>query len=521
MLFNSTEFLLIFLPIVLIGFYLLRITRKTNNLIFFIIFSSLVFYAWWNVYYLALILFSITINFIISRLISYLFNNTIAKQYLLILGISINLSILAYYKYANFFIETLNDLNFVSLEALEIILPLGISFFTFQQIAYLIDLYYGRADKVSFLKFTLFVTFFPQLIAGPIVHHSQVMSQYNNLGKKNKKILENLSIGIFFIGIGLFKKVFIAEKLSYWSDLTFYSVKLGTPITFIDSWSGLICFSLQIYFDFSAYSDMAIGLARLFGIDLPINFNSPYKSNNIIDFWRRWHITLSSFLKNYLYIPMGGNRKGVFRKNVNLFTVMFLGGLWHGANWNFIFWGVLHGFYLIINNLLIYIFGKSKNEGFINIFFRRMTTFLFVSLAWVFFRTDSFIESVEFFKSLFGFNGFILPSHYKDFLGLNADYFINMGFKFGTVYTYGGGMQIIWIILLMILVMFFPNSQSLIPTYLKYKNKIKEKNYFIATRIEILLRPSIFTGLISGIFMIVLIIKLLQGEQGEFIYFQF
>jgi len=328
------------------------------------------------------------------------------RRMLLTIGIVANLALLGYYKYANFFVNTVNDLTGTSFNLDNIILPLAISFFTFQQIAYLVDAYQRKTEEHSFLHYALFVTFFPQLIAGPIVHHGEMMSQFSkpetfrfNPGK--------MELGLTIFSLGLFKKVLLADGIARYSSPVFQAAFAGDTITVIEAWIGALGYSFQLYFDFSAYSDMAIGIALMFGICLPVNFMSPYKAVNIIDFWRRWHMTLSRFLRDYLYFPLGGNRKGKARRYANLMITMLLGGLWHGAGWTFALWGGLHGGYLILNHawhhvrrLLGHDLEKSTVWGRT---LARGITFLAIVVGWVYFRADNFESANYILSTMFGF----------------------------------------------------------------------------------------------------------------------
>lgn len=317
------------------------------------------------------------------------------QLFFLVFGVGLNLLLLMYFKYAFFILENLKWLFSIELGFIQLILPLGISFFTFQQITYLVDTYKGITKNNSFYDYALFVLFFPQLIAGPIVHHAQMLSQFS---KPETFIFKwkNFALGISIFVFGLSKKMLIADPLSENVGLIYANL---SNLSSLDAWLGVISYSMQIYFDFSGYSDMAIGLAFLFGIRLPINFNSPYKAENIIDFWRRWHITLSTFLKDYIYIPLGGSRCGTVRRLVNLMVTMLLGGLWHGAGWAFVIWGALHGFYLIINHLY-----RKLNIESNHYFYKsgcRLVTFLAVAVAWVFFRSTSLDEAMQIFQMMF------------------------------------------------------------------------------------------------------------------------
>jgi D-alanyl-lipoteichoic acid acyltransferase DltB (MBOAT superfamily) len=271
--------------------------------------------------------------------------NTLSKKLLFQIGILFNISLLAYYKYMDFFIENTNILLNTNIELIHLALPLAISFFTLQQVAFLVDSYEGLVEEKDFLDYAIFVSFFPQLIAGPIVHHAEMMPQFSSKWNMLKNY-KNISAGLFIFSIGLFKKVVIADQFAQWANAGFNNAQV---LNLLEAWATSLSYTFQMYFDFSGYTDMAIGAALLFNIKLPINFNSPYKATSIQDFWRRWHITLSRFLRDYIYIPLGGNRRGEFRTYSNLMVTFLLGGLWHGAGWTFVFWGFLHGVALVLH----------------------------------------------------------------------------------------------------------------------------------------------------------------------------
>ena len=348
MLFTSPEFLFAFLPLVYVVFLALRRTTGHGAAVGWLTLSSMVFYAWWSATFLSLLIAFMCLNYGAGRAIE---NSAGARRAALAsAAILFNLALLFYFKYANFFLDVAADLGVAPRTALQIVLPLGISFFTFQKIAYIADIYSGHARSAPFLDFALFVFFFPQLIAGPIVHHAQVTPQYERLGEPGdrRSAASDLAIGLTLVLIGLFKKVVIADQIARYAAPAFApgAQELGALI----AWQGALCYTVQLYFDFSGYSDMAIGLARMFGVRFPANFDSPYRATDIIAFWRRWHITLSRFLRDYVYIPLGGNRAGPARRYVNLFITMLVGGLWHGAGWTFVVWGALHGAYLLVNH---------------------------------------------------------------------------------------------------------------------------------------------------------------------------
>ena len=416
MLFNSFEFIFVFLPVVLLVFYALGRAGKREASLYWLVLASLFFYGWWKPEYLYLIIGSILFNYWIGNLLSAKSHQPAYRRTMLTLGIGVNLASIGYFKYANFFVDNINTAFGSSYHIDTILLPLAISFFTFQQIAYLVVAYRGETREHSFRNYALFVTFFPQLIAGPIVHHKEMLPQF--MTKDAKRFSSNnLMIGLTIFIIGLFKKVVIADGVAPYSDTVFAMAKAGETVHFLEAWVGATAYSLQLYFDFSGYSDMAIGIARMFGIKLPINFNSPYKSLNIIDFWRRWHITLSRFLRDYLYFSLGGNRKGPTRRQVNLMTTMLLGGLWHGAGWTFIVWGGLHGLYLVINHgwqnirlKLAQKTGKTLGQSsMISRFFARTLTLLCIIVAWVYFRAENLAEAHHILAGMVGMNGIILP----------------------------------------------------------------------------------------------------------------
>ena len=398
MLFNSYEFIFLFLPITFFVYFYLNSKRLTEISKGFLVFSSLFFYSWWNIIYLPIILVSMLFNYVIGNTLSSSeTKKSFNKKVILTFGIVSNLALLVYFKYADFFIDNLNSAAGTEIPLLHLALPLAISFFTFQQIAYLVDSYRQETKEYDFLNYALFVTFFPQLIAGPIVHHKEMMPQFANVRNK-VKIYKNIALGLFIFSLGLFKKVVIADTFAAWATKGF---DLSTSLNFFEAWITSLSYTFQLYFDFSGYTDMAIGIALLFNIKLPINFNSPYKALDIQDFWRRWHITLSRFLRDYIYIPLGGNKKGKFRTYNNLLATFILGGFWHGAGWTFIFWGFLHGFALIIHRLWSSIgFKLPKVIAWI-------ITFNFVNIAWVFFRAKEWDDAIKVLSGMIGLNGII------------------------------------------------------------------------------------------------------------------
>lgn len=402
MLFNSYVFILAFLPVALILYHALHRYANARAAIASLVLMSLAFYGWWSPKYLPLLLVLMAVNFTIAQQIARrrLLQPKLARL-LFITGITINLGALGYYKYANFFVDNVNQLFGFDLVLATIILPIGISFFVFQKIAFLVDVHRGKVTSFNWLDFALFVMFFPQLIAGPIVHHSEVMPQFAD----PKPFKPNyFALGLTLFIIGLSKKVLLADTAATYASPQFDAVAAGAVLSLQSAWSAALAYTAQLYFDFSAYSDMAVGLGLLFGIRLPINFNSPYKSISIIEFWHRWHITLSRFLRDYLYIPLGGNRHGKVRRYINLFVTMALGGLWHGAGWTFLIWGMLHGSYLMINHAwrgMMEKFGQTQTSPGVRLIYAALT-FLAVVVAWVFFRAANVETALSILASMAG-----------------------------------------------------------------------------------------------------------------------
>ncbi|HWX20987.1 MAG TPA: MBOAT family protein [Candidatus Binatia bacterium] len=359
MLFSSYIFLFVFLPVTLVGFCLLSRWWGAKPAKIWLTLASLFFYGWWNPIYVGLIMASMLFNYWLGRQIGRAIRSGGSGGPQLFMGVAANLLLLGYFKYANFFVSNVNAVLGGNWAVGKVILPLGISFFTFTQIAYLIDARRGVVCEYDLGDFLLFITFFPHLIAGPIIHHSEMMPQFAE-PKTYRFQWENLAVGLGIFSIGLFKKVVIADGLSGHALKVFDAAAAGTAMSASDAWAGTLSYTFQIYFDFSGYSDMAIALARMFGITLPLNFNSPYKAVNIIEFWRRWHMTLSRFLRDYLYISLGGNRRGTWRRYLNLLVTMTIGGLWHGAAWTFVLWGLFHGACLALNHLWQAIWTESS-----------------------------------------------------------------------------------------------------------------------------------------------------------------
>jgi alginate O-acetyltransferase complex protein AlgI len=518
MLFNSLSFLLVFLPITTFGFWVCRRYGDINWVFIWLFICSATFYGVWWPYYILLLFGSILGNYAAAILI----NRTHSRM---ILGLAIagNLAGLGYFKYTNFLLQTYNSFTGIDVQPVPILLPLGISFVTFIQIAFLVDVYRHRTDDLGFPKYALFVSYFPHLIAGPIIHHKEVMSQFTT-DRLRSISYGDVSVGIVLILIGLFKKVVIADTLSGFAATGFRLAALGEPLSFFDCWGAVLAFTFQIYFDFSGYSDIAIGLSRLFGIKLPINFNSPYKATSIIDFWRRWHITLSRFLRDYLYIPLGGNRAGRIRRYANLMLVMLLGGLWHGASWLFVAWGGLHGFYLITNHAFRYIMERplSKRLGLDHYLppFAALTTFPAVVIAWVFFRSESWHSAVLMLRAMAGRSGIVVPDKFLALLGpFRAGIVETFHIVAGNVVTFGQPGPVLFLIGTALFVFLLPNSQELLAKFEPALDRIPEPR----SSLDRLLawHPSVPNAVVSAVLALVILLKIYSGVPGEFIYFQF
>ncbi|MET4419029.1 MBOAT family protein [Bradyrhizobium sp. RT3a] len=500
MLFTQFEFLFLFLPITLAGYFLIaRLAHAPVARLIWLATASLVFYGYWDVRFVPIILTSIVLNYCLGLLIAGQ-SNAVARKWTFAIAICTNLFALGFFKYTNFAIQIFDAITRSKHPSLAIVLPLGISFFTFTQIAYLADVYSGYSSERSFAKYFLFVTYFPHLIAGPILHHREMMPQF---GSKESRIMsaENIAIGLTILAIGLFKKSFIADGFALIANPVFQTAK-SAHLHVLDAWAGAFAYSLQIYFDFSGYSDMAIGLSLLFGIRLPFNFDAPYKSRSIVEFWRRWHITLSRFLRDYLYIPLGGNRRGERQRNINLAATMVLGGLWHGAGVTFVLWGALHGLFLTINHRWTERSKKSPSLA-------RITktwwypiaalglTQIAVVFAWIFFRADDFYDAVRVIQSMAGF----------------ADQH-RVGAR--LVDAYGGASIIIGYIACLAL----PNVNAMFARWSvgleTYKN---ERAWSI---LNLTWRPSIAWAVTTSLALfIAVVINLVAGDSSQFLYFQF
>lgn len=536
MLFNSFEYIFLFLPISLLVFYkLVRLKNNQKISLIWLVAASLFFYAWWNPAYLWLLIISISVNYILGSSLTNAHNQKQEKwgKILLVIGILFNLGLIGYYKYSNFFIETINGVFSASIYWPSIILPLGISFYTFQQIAYLIDSFKGETKSYRFIDYCLFVAFFPQLIAGPIVSHKEMLPQFSKFSNREifQALPQDMAIGLSIFSIGLFKKVVLSDQIALYSTPFFNAASQGVSLTTFEAWTGALAYALQLYFDFSGYSDMAIGAARMFGIKLPLNFNSPYKAINIIEFWGRWHMTLTRFLTQYLYHPiamvMSRRRlkkgKPLIRKGVgspSAFTeliavptilTMFLAGIWHGAGWQYIIFGLLHGCYLTINhgwNMIRNLLGdKGQARGFLQKGFGQIVTLIAVIISMVFFRSPNVKTAIAMLTSMFDLHklswDIMFPHHIIDNprLGLSL------------------------IALLFTIVLIFPNTQEWMaqfkPALNYYPNQLlKDETKSLANFwLKFQWKPTASWAIVTATIGLVSVFSL--SKISEFIYFQF
>ena len=452
MLFNSIEYIVFFLPLVALLFFALNRFAHQIWALRLLVAASVFFYGYWDPTYILLLVLSMAANFIFGRLICS--PSALHPKLVLWIGVAFNIILLGIFKFTDFTIDNLNFLFGSALPHLKIILPLGISFFTFTQIAFLVDCYHHKVKNYSLTNYFLFVTYFPHLIAGPIVHHSEMMPQFDDTA--NKRINpENLKDGVLLFFIGLFKKVVLADTLAFWANQGFNNPQ---GMTFFVAWSTSLSYAFQLYFDFSGYTDMALGASKIFNIYLPINFNSPYKALNIRDFWGRWHITLSRFLRDYLYIPLGGNRKGDLHMYFNIFLTFLLGGIWHGAGWTFALWGMLHGLGMIVYRLW------EKTRITMPKVLAWFLTFNFVNVAWVFFRAHNVEDALIILRGMAGMEGFVLPTQ---ILNLLPSFLRNYIQGLGTVPNLGDGTimgfveMAIFILMSLLIVTLFKNSQEM------------------------------------------------------------
>lgn len=528
MLFNSYEFIFLFLPLTLAGFFWVgRLGHEAA--IAWLVAASLFFYGWWNPVYVWLIIGSMIGNFLVGRRLGHHHSRGRCgwARIWLIIGVTANLGLLGWYKYAAFVVGTVNQLAGTEWYLHAIVLPLAISFFTFQQIAYLADAYQGVTREHRFSHYLLFVTFFPQLIAGPIVHHKEMLPQFMTRATLVPQA-GNIAVGVTIFAIGLFKKAVLADGVAPYATPVFDSAARGESLTLLVAWGGALAYSCQLYFDFSGYSDMAIGAARLFGIRLPVNFHSPYKATSIVEFWRRWHMTLSRFLRDYLYIPLGGNRHGYIARYRNLMVTMLLGGLWHGAGWTFVIWGGLHGLYLAINHAWHRVTRMLWPNGLVHPALARLlawfVTFVAVVVGWVLFRAADLDAALRMLEGMAGLNGIALPNAiavrlgglWTQLQGWGVESYLGGGAAFAATWA--------WVLALLAATLLAPNTQQIMargnPVLAPYQaDPAHELQLLPRRRCRLRWRPTrgwaVATGIVAGIGVLAL------TRISEFLYFQF
>ncbi|MGN0915693.1 MAG: MBOAT family O-acyltransferase [Succinivibrio sp.] len=497
MLFNTYQYFLIFLPLTAVLYFFFTKSRQFVLSKVFLLSASLFFYCYFKFDYIWILLCSVVFNFAAGSVLSSDIRNRKSacisknsyRKVLLGVFVLVNIAALGFYKYTDFLIQDFNLIFGTSYTKPGIVLPLAISFFTFQQIAYLVDSYKGLTKEYDFLSYGVFVCFFPQLIAGPIVHHKDLIPQFfkaRNLIPNYK----NVFLGIVIFTIGLIKKALIADKLAQFATIGFDSAQ---SLDLATSWFISFCYTFQLYFDFSGYCDMAIGSALLFNIKLPVNFNSPYKALSIQDFWRRWHITLSSFLRDYLYFPLGGSRKGVGRTYVNLFIVFFITGIWHGAGNNFILWGMLHGAAIILHRII-------KNAGVsLPKALAWILTFVFVDVAWVLFRAEDLTQALVFYSKMF------------DFDSINLLMFANLKENLKVLGI--NGSAFIYCLLSLVIVTVFKNSNEIV--------SVLDKGIFIKRFKELKWYSKALLSFVISLVLFYIVLAVLGSDYSEFIYFNF
>ncbi len=513
MLFNSYAFLLAFLPVTLFGYFAFGRLGRTAGAAWLAA-CSLFFYAGWDYRYILLLMGSIVGNYVAGSRIARNAGKRQGKQ-LLVIAVVANLILLAYYKYADFFLGNLALVLGTEVPVLGIVLPIGISFFTFTQIAFLADAYAGKVNEYRFVYYVLFVTYFPHLIAGPVLHHKEMMPQFDE-ERNYRPQLPDLAIGATIFSIGLAKKVLIADNLAGYASPVF-AANAPSPDVLL-GWGAALAYSFQLYFDFSGYSDMAIGLSRLFGVKLPLNFESPYKASNISEFWRRWHMTLSRFLRDYLYIPLGGNRHGPLRRNLNLLTTMVLGGLWHGAGWGFVIWGALHGLSLVINHAWQGLRARAP-VSLPNGLTRPMAvalTFFVVVVGWVYFRSPDLATAHRVLGGMFGLQGIALPDGLMARLPFLEGVFNALSIR-GTL---GGGAQFvemwIWVCLAAGIAFAAPNTQQVMG---RFDPALRDDRHASPLARRLIWRPTRTSAIVVGCLLACGVLAL--SRPTEFLYFQF
>lgn len=512
MLFSSYEFLLIFLP--LAWFAYVHVGRRSQDAAIGVLLAfSFFFYAWWSSFFLLLLIGSISFNFVIGSALSRRQGKSgKLRSGLLALGVFVNLFLLAYFKYADFLILSISSLLGWAPVSNGILLPMGISFYTFTQIAFLVDAYRDDVREYRPFHYGLFVTYFPHLIAGPVLHHKEMMPQFSRGNNQVSITPENICLGLGFLSVGLFKKLVVADKLAVFVAPIFDAAH--NP-SLIEAWFAALAYTFQLYFDFSGYSDMAIGISLMFGIWLPFNFNSPYKASSIAEFWRRWHMTLSRFLREYLYIPLGGGREGKLRMVRNLFITMVLGGVWHGAGWTFVAWGAFHGALLVMNHMWQSLASKLtsplwRSQGFH--FACCSATFFCVVVGWVFFRAVDLNSALSILMGMAGMNGLAVPDQIISRFDWVPSGWIRGG---GANFAYPDLVHVFGLLLAVSLAVFYlPNSQQIL-----LGRAEAQQSQLFNTKSFFLRLPAYPRAILTAAVALIAIAHI--SELSPFLYFQF
>jgi len=515
--FNSLTFIICFLPATYLIYRHLRKKSHFQAAMGLLIAASLIYYGWHRPAFLAVLFSSIVVNYMVGRTLREV---TRYRKSLLFLGVSFNLAMLVFFKYWTFIVHNIHVFSGAAIDFPAIAMPLAISFFSFQQIAYLVDTARGDTAPCRFPDYVLFVTFFPHLISGPIVRFNETMPQLTDPHRR-RLTGENLSVGITMFTLGLFKKVVIADNIDLYVNPVFDAVAMGASVSFFEAWGGTMAYAFRIYFDFSGYSDMAIGVARMFGVFLPLNFNSPFKALNMADFWRRWHITLIRFLRDYLYIPLGGNRKGELRRYANIMITMLLAGIWHGAGWTFTIWGGLHG--LMITAARLWQTSRQAiglNTGPSTFFTRQLaqgTTFLAFVASMAVFRADSLDSAWVLMQTMSGINGIALPLPWEERLGAIGSAISALGVSFKPLPYIESG-EYTYLLLLFLFVRLLPNTQEVLGAYQPVLDAEKHRLQEPASRI-FHWRPTFVWAMAMSLIFLASLLSL--HRQTEFFYFQF
>lgn len=513
MIFSSYEFVLLFVPVALLGYWATARYLGLRGALWWMVVASLFFYSWWNPIYLPLLLGLMTINYGLG---SWIERASRGRRAILITGIVINLGALSYFKYTNFFLGTVDGVLGTSLNPAPIILPLAISFFTFQKIAYLVDTYRGEVRSKGFVYYAFFVTFFPQLIAGPIVHYKEMVPQLLKNYRAHPQAA-NIAIGLTIFVVGLFKKVVLADGIAAQANPIFHQAASGQPVEFFLAWTGGLSYSLQLYFDFSGYSDMATGLARLVGLKLPINFNSPYKSASMAELWRRWHISLMRFMREYLFIPLGGNRVSPSRAYFNLFIVMFLCGVWHGSGWTFLVFGAFHGLVMMVHRAWTQLRDATGTNGHYAWWdngVARVLTLMTWAVGLTLFRSADLDAAGNIIGGMFGLHGANLPQHWSAMLAPLTGVFgvLHIGFENAPIML--TAKAVLWILVLGVIALCTPNIYQLLSPH----DPVLLERPLEPTRWP-LWRPNLFWAL--AVMMMATAALLSMSAVSEFLYFQF